>query len=72
MVSIQIDITDIHDLKIAQNSRTLASLKDACESILNQGGHVFIKRTYENAPDELIRGFNSTEQFTQWWKQAVA
>ena len=72
MISIQIDITDLQDLKVGNQSATLQGLKATCENVLRDGGRVIIKRAYINAPEEFVCGFNTQEEFNPWWNRVVA
>lgn len=71
MINIEIDITDIEDLKKANNSTILDDFKKIAGDIIEKGGKAIIKRSYTNAPDDFIKGFTSRKDFDTWWDNIV-
>jgi hypothetical protein len=69
MIEIQIDITDLEDVKSANNAVAISSIAAAAKQVLSAGGRVVLKRSYCNAPDEIFRVYAAVEAFEKDWNE---
>lgn len=68
MIDLQLDITDLEDLKLEKNKFMEKELLDFGKKHLQAGNRIVIKRSYVNAPDDLVRAFTQEEKFEQFWR----
>lgn len=71
MLNLEIDFTDIKDLKKENNQIMLDDIKKVARSTLEKGGNVKIKRSYLNSPDDIVKYFPSIIGFDDWWDSVV-
>jgi hypothetical protein len=64
MIEIQIDLSSLEDVRSTSNSVVRQSIESAAREVLNSGGRIVVKRSYENAPDDIFRVFTDAESFT--------
>jgi hypothetical protein len=69
MIELQIDITDLEDIKSANNAVVTNSIAETAKEVLGAGGRVVLKRSYCNAPDEIFRVYASAEVFEKDWSE---
>lgn len=67
MIEIQIDITDLEDLKSANNTVVMNSIAASASAALGVGGRVVLKRTYCNAPDDMLLTYTAADVFEKDW-----
>ncbi len=67
MIELQIDITDLEDVKSTNNAVVTNSIAATAKEVLGAGGRVVLKRSYCNAPDEIFRVYANAEAFEQDW-----
>lgn len=68
MIELQIDVTDLEDIRAAKNSVAKSSIASAAAEVLRGGGRVILKRSYCNAPDDIFRVYGSAEAFEKDWQ----
>ena len=69
MIELQIDITDLEDIKSANNVVVIGSIAATAKEVLVAGGRIVLKRSYCNAPDEIFRVYAVAEVFEKDWSQ---
>lgn len=69
MIDLQIDITDAEDLRREKNGIVLDAIKSTAKAVLENSGEVAIKRSYENAPDDICRKYSAVAVFEKDWNQ---
>ena len=67
MIELQIDVTDLEDIRAAKNSVARSSIAAAAAEVLRGGGRVVLKRSYCNAPDDIFRVYGDAEAFEKDW-----
>lgn len=63
-----IDITDLEDLKVSGNIPVLAAVASESMEILESNGSVILKRSYDNAPDDVYKIYDDPSDFARDWK----
>jgi hypothetical protein len=69
VIELQIDITDIEDIKSTNNAAVISSIAATAKEVLGVGGRVVLKRSYCNAPDEIFRVYAAAEVFEKDWNE---
>ncbi|MDR2196265.1 MAG: hypothetical protein LBE50_06770 [Gallionellaceae bacterium] len=72
MIELQIDITDVEDIRAVKNSVARFSIASAATEILRSGGRVVFKRSYCNTPDDIFSDYKSAEAFKKDWDDFFA
>ena len=67
MIEIQIDLSNLEDVRSTSNSVVRKSIESAVREVLNSGGRIVLKRSYINAPDDIFRVITDAESFTATW-----
>jgi uncharacterized linocin/CFP29 family protein len=67
MIELQIDITDLEDIKSANNVVAISSIAATAKEVLDAGDRVVLKWSYCNAPDEIFRVYAAAEMFEKDW-----
>ena len=67
VIDLQLDITDLEDLRHEKNKFMENELLGYGKKHLDAGNRIVIKRSYVNAPDDFIRAFTSSEKFEEFW-----
>ncbi len=68
MIDLQLDITDLEDLKHEKNEFMQKDILELSQKHLGAGNRIVIKRSYLNAPDEFIKAFRSQDAFENFWE----
>lgn len=68
MIELQIDVTDLEDIRSDKNGVAKSSIASAAAEVLRGGGRVVLKRSYCNAPDEIFRVYGNAEAFEKDWQ----
>jgi len=69
MIELQIDITDLEDIRTAKNSDAKSSVGSPAVEVLHGGGRVVLKRSYCNAPDDIFRVYTNPDVFEKDWRE---
>ena len=69
MIELKIAITDLEDIKSANNVVVISSIAATAKEVLGAGGRVVLKRSYCNAPNEIFRVYAATEVFEKDWSE---
>ena len=69
MIELQIDITDLEDIKSTNNTVVTDSIAATAKEVLGAGGRVVLKRSYCNAPDEIFRVYAAADAFEKDWRE---
>lgn len=63
-----IDVTDVEDWKVSGNTPVLESVASEATKTLESNGRVVLKRSYDNAPDDVYKIYNDPREFERDWK----
>lgn len=72
MIELQIDVTDLEDIRTAKSSVVKSSIASAAAEVLRGGGRVVLKRSYCNAPDDVFRVYVNADAFEKDWQDFFA
>jgi len=68
MIELQIDVTNLEDIRATKNSVAKSSIAAAATEVLRGGGRVILKRSYCNAPGDIFRVYERAEAFERDWQ----
>jgi hypothetical protein len=67
MIEIQIDITDLEDARLSNNSSARKNILSAAKEVIESGGRVVLKRSYSNAPDDIFKVYGNSVDIDRDW-----
>lgn len=72
MLDLQLDITDLEDLRSPKNGFMREQFASLAKAHLASGNRVIIKRTYMNDAPDFMRAFTKSHDFDAFWTQLYA